>query len=99
MFHAVQIFITHGHFDHCLASNVLLRQLKPRPALYLHAKDKFLFENLANQVKMVGLKTAEDQFPGVEDIHSWLKGGEDITLAGRKVGTVLHTPGHSPGSV
>jgi glyoxylase-like metal-dependent hydrolase (beta-lactamase superfamily II) len=83
----VAIFNTHLHFDH-IAGNAALAKATGAP-IYLNKEDLFLLEPASGY--RAGLPTVE-MFE-----YQTLEAGE-IVLAGLKI-TVIHTPGHSPGSL
>ena len=87
----IGILHTHAHFDHVGATKPL-KEATGSPA-YMHKEDLFLYEHLAQQVAMFGLKAPEST-----NIEQWFKEG-DVVKAGTLAAQVLHTPGHSPGSV
>lgn len=86
-----KILVTHGHFDHVGA----LKALKDATGakVYMHKND---IPMLGSMEKSFGFMTGET--PEKCEIDFVLEGGEEIVLEGGKV-TVMHTPGHSQGSV
>ena len=89
----VGIVLTHGHFDHVLSLDELRDALPPVP-VYLHRADAdFLCD---------GQKNAFSLFFGQH--RAWrpathlLGDGDDISLGEEHV-RILHTPGHTPGSI
>ena len=82
----VMILITHGHFDHVLGVPGLLERWPDLP-VYIHEKE-------------VNWGRAGDQYMlmnPVDGIHT-VKEGDVIDFGGLPI-QVLHTPGHSLGSV
>jgi glyoxylase-like metal-dependent hydrolase (beta-lactamase superfamily II) len=87
------IWNTHGHFDH-VYDNARWKAALPAPApLWLHSGDAFFLEHLREQSLWFGLPAPESATPD----RDW-NGVARTQWAGRGV-QVLHTPGHSPGSV
>lgn len=86
-----QIVQTHAHIDHIgAAKNIIEATGAP---LLLHKKDQFLFDNLQTQADMFGLDVDEP-----DEIDKFIGEDDEITLGKYKM-RVIHTPGHSPGSV
>lgn len=85
------IWNTHGHFDH-VYDNARWKSAFDAP-ISLHSDDAFFLEHLREQSLWFGLPAPEPAAPD----RDW-KGVTQIEFAGRAV-QVLHTPGHSPGSV
>ena len=81
---------THAHFDHILGSRAM--QEATAAAICLHKEDEFLYENLAKQCAMFGVKS--DQ---VLPVNHYLEDNEEIKV-GNIITSVIHTPGHTPGS-
>ncbi len=79
---------THAHLDHFLASGVIKERLGV--PLYLHFDDKFLWDAVDLQCKMLGLQPVTVPPP-----DKFLKDDEALSLGG----VAIHTPGHSPGSM
>jgi glyoxylase-like metal-dependent hydrolase (beta-lactamase superfamily II) len=82
---------THAHFDHFLASGEM--QKATGAPLCLHKADKELWEILEVQCRLFGVPYAPVPPP-----DRWLEDGEALSVGGLQ-GTVLHTPGHTPGSL
>lgn len=80
------ILITHGHFDHVLAVPGLLKRYPGLP-VYVHEKE-VNWGGKGDQYMLLG---------EVEGIHTVQDG--DVIPFGEAEIQVLHTPGHSPGSV
>jgi hydroxyacylglutathione hydrolase len=83
---------THAHIDH-IANVGRLRELTAGSAL-LHPADLPLYHMLAMQARWLGLVDA----PPVVSLDGDLNDG-DVLRAGVVRLDVLHTPGHTPGSV
>ena len=83
------VLLTHGHFDHISAADGVMQ---PETALYIHQADAaMLCDPMLNVSWMVGRKTV------VEHEVQTVREGCVIEAAGIRF-TVLHTPGHTPGS-
>ncbi|MBU6428456.1 MAG: MBL fold metallo-hydrolase [Cyanobacteria bacterium REEB65] len=87
----VAAFHTHAHFDHLMATRALKEALGPE--ILLHRDDLPLYDNLQRQVAMFGMR-ADDPLP----VDRFVAHDEDLAW-GEGSGTVIHTPGHTPGSV
>jgi len=87
------ILNTHTHIDHVGANEALKQATGAR--LMLHEADLPLYDNLRVQSEwMGGMVPAPVRAKVDEHIHQ----GDRVT-AGRLVAEVLHTPGHTPGSL
>lgn len=82
---------THGHFDHILATDEVAAVTRA-PAC-LHPHDGALYENLPLQGRTFGFRAGRPPA-----ISRWLSDGEIIAI-GQLSARVIHTPGHTPGSV
>jgi len=85
------IVATHAHIDH-VGGLAQLKRATGAPVL-IHAGDLPLYENLAVQAEWLGVLP-----PGVVKVDQLLKEGDALRI-GSHVFEVLHTPGHSPGSL
>ncbi len=88
---ATYLVHTHAHFDH-IGALAGLRERTGAPGL-LHPGDGPLYAMLAEQARMFGVPV-----PRPVAIDADLHDG-DILAAGAARVEVLHTPGHTPGSV
>ena len=86
-----QIVITHAHIDH-VGGAMKLRALTGAPIL-LNQNDYALLKMIDVQATWVGMES-----PGEVKIDAELAHGENLS-AGSLSANVLHTPGHSEGSV
>lgn len=83
---------THAHIDHI--GNLGGLRERTAAAGLLHPADLPLYQTLAMQARWIGLPSA----PPVVSLDGDLHDG-DVLEAGAIRMTVLHTPGHTPGSV
>jgi hydroxyacylglutathione hydrolase len=86
-----KIVITHAHIDHIGGAHKL-RALTGAPVI-MHEADKMLSDRLDVQAGWLGVETPPD--PGIDEAaHE----GDVIRVGSIEAG-VLHTPGHTPGSI
>jgi hydroxyacylglutathione hydrolase len=86
-----QIVVTHAHIDH-VGGAMKLRAATGAPIL-LNQNDYALLKMLDEQAAWIGVET-----PGPVEIDQSLTTG-DTVKAGRHTAGVLHTPGHTEGSI
>jgi glyoxylase-like metal-dependent hydrolase (beta-lactamase superfamily II) len=86
-----QILITHAHIDH-IAGAQRLKALTGAPILY-HESDLAMVRIMDLQASWLAIET-----PVVLPPDEGLTDGQTFVVEGIS-GTVLHTPGHTPGSV
>jgi hydroxyacylglutathione hydrolase len=86
-----KIIHTHAHIDHVWGTAELHEKVGGEVSL--HPGDVFLYENLEMQGNMLGIPA-----PTTTEIKSELKDNELLKF-GNGYALVLHTPGHTPGSV
>lgn len=91
---------THGHLDHIGATRTVREKLETgtagiiqAPKIALHRGDEPLYQNLRMQGQMFGFTYDEPL-----SVDHYLEDGEEF-LVGEMKFSILHTPGHSPGSV
>ncbi len=85
------ILNTHGHFDHVLGENDAQKQTGL--PVYIHKDDEYLLKNLAKQISLYG-------FGGGEPPEKIITFDEDTVFTlGKQNLEVIHTPGHTKGSV
>jgi hydroxyacylglutathione hydrolase len=82
---------THTHIDH-VGATAPLQEWSGAPAR-IHEADRPLYEMLPVQAALVGISV-----PKTCEMHGDLDDGKTITAGAVELG-VLHTPGHTPGSV
>lgn len=83
---------THAHFDHVLAAEEIRRQ-RGVP-FYLHAADRPILDLLEETGRLF---MGQELGPPPE-VDRYLADGDELTAGSMRLG-VIHTPGHSPGSV
>ena len=88
---AKYIVATHAHIDH--VGGIEKLKQATGAAVLMHKSDLPLYQNLALQAEWLGVPT-----PGLTDVDQFLKEG-DLLHWGTLSLEVLHTPGHSPGSI
>lgn len=86
------ILNTHGHFDHILGENEAQKHFGV--PVFVHENDKFMMENLEKQLSMFGF---DEKANPPENIQTFKDG--DVFKIGDIEINVLHTAGHTQGSV
>lgn len=82
---------THTHIDHVGATKGVQTTTGARACI--HEADRFLYDLLPVQAAMLGIP-----LPPVTEMEGTLSDGTSLHFGGLEMG-VLHTPGHTPGSV
>jgi hydroxyacylglutathione hydrolase len=85
------IATTHTHIDH-VGGLARLHQVTGAPVL-IHEDDMELYRNMASQAEWLGVPV-----PALTTIESFLRDGDTLRWGGFEA-RVLHTPGHTPGSI
>jgi glyoxylase-like metal-dependent hydrolase (beta-lactamase superfamily II) len=86
------VLLTHGHVDHVLCVNEVHGLTGAR--VLLHPADRKLYDNAVAMAAFFGIPNLQPQRPPDGD----LLGGARIPI-GDEALEVIHTPGHSPGSL
>lgn len=90
-FRLTQIWNTHGHFDH-IFDNAVWQAAFEAP-ISMHRDDEFWRERLREQALWLQLPA-----PQIVATNTFFEDGQIVSV-GNHSAKVLHTPGHSPGSV
>jgi len=94
------ILLTHAHFDHIVEVSEFVNHIKnpdgSKPMVCLHKEDEILLDNIATQCAFFGLDPIER--PKV-DIFIDENSDLNLGLEGSAKIEILHTPGHTRGSV
>lgn len=85
------IVATHAHIDHVAGIEKLQRA--SGAAVLMHEGDLPLYQNLAVQAAWLGVRP-----PGMVEVDQFLGEGDALRWGSLQL-EVLHTPGHSPGSL
>ena len=86
------VVLTHAHVDHIAGVVDVLSAFPGTPVMLHAAEEAWLNDPLLNLSMMMGLPVTA---PGPDRV---LRDGEELSLGGTRW-RVMHTPGHSPGSV
>lgn len=86
------VLLTHGHFDHVLGVNDFKKKYGCK--VYIHKGDEPLLENIDKFMSGFGFGTTE-----VQKVDGFIDGGQNLTFGDDIKIRIIHTPGHSPGSV
>jgi glyoxylase-like metal-dependent hydrolase (beta-lactamase superfamily II) len=85
------IIATHAHIDH--VGGIEKLKHATGAAVLMHKDDLPLYENLATQAAWLGVDP-----PAVVQVDKFVKAGDAVRWGSHSL-QVLHTPGHSPGSI
>ncbi len=86
-----QIVVTHGHLDHIAGAKLLSEQMDA-PVIF-HPADVFQLSWMEQQATWMGVPVPKTAPPDVEAAEGMK------LLVGNEAGEVLHTPGHTEGSI
>lgn len=85
------IVVTHAHIDH--VGGIERLKNATGAAVLMHRDDLPLYGNLATQAAWLGVRP-----PGITEVDQFLREGDKVRWGSLAL-EVLHTPGHSPGSL
>ncbi len=89
---ATRIVATHTHFDHVLGVDGVRKATKAQ--FFIHHDDLSMLQSMQSRVrKFVGFEA-----PPPPKVDGYLKDGDSLKVGDETI-RVLHTPGHSPGSI
>ena len=91
----VSIVHTHGHFDHIGATEAVLAGLAERVPLLAHPADAYLYDT-AMRALGAPYGYALPKVPALPDRQ--LNDGDEVQVGALRL-EVVHTPGHTPGSI
>lgn len=85
------ILLTHAHLDH-VGDAAQLKRHTGAP-VYLHPSDRWLLAHLSEQARWLGISP-----PDPPEVDVDYRDGDELQIGSLRL-VVLHTPGHTPGSV
>lgn len=83
---------THAHLDHIMATREIKEQTGAE--ILLHKADNDIYNNLISQAAMFGFNVKQPL-----KVDKFINHDEEIKAGDNLLTKVIHTPGHSPGSV
>lgn len=89
--HPEGIVLTHGHFDH--VAGVAWAKNEFSCPVMMHEDDLFLVKDAVQHASLFGIKLENPPMP-----DRYLDEGDHLTLGKTDI-SILHVPGHSPGSI
>ncbi|KAH3762348.1 MBL fold metallo-hydrolase [Pelomyxa schiedti] len=92
----VMIVLTHSHMDHCLAVPQL-KKMFPDAKIVMHPNDVAMYNIVPLQCMLFGMPPPEGNMMPPMEVS--LADQMDLEISSGLKAKVLHTPGHSPGSV
>lgn len=87
------LFHTHAHLDHIGATRAVKEAAGGLPSIWLHREDEFIYRMLRKQGELFGFEY-DEPLP----VDQFFEDEQEISVGDLRF-SVLHTPGHSPGSV
>jgi hydroxyacylglutathione hydrolase len=90
---AVRVVHTHAHFDHVLGTGAVAQATGAETAL--HREDRLLYDHVGDQLALFGLPAPA----GPAAVIQRQLGGGEVLSFGKREARVIHTPGHTPGSI
>jgi hydroxyacylglutathione hydrolase len=92
---AVKLVHTHAHFDHVLGTGAVAAATGAE--ILIHGDDRWLYDNVELQARFFGVPVpaaASLPPPPTRELR-----GDEVLTFGQREARVLHTPGHTPGSL
>jgi len=91
--HVRSLLHTHGHLDHIGATRKVREALGPETKIAIHSGDVPIYQALRMQGQLFGIHY-DEPLPVDELLEH-----EQVLQVGKLKISVIHTPGHSPGSI